>query len=123
MQAGAELACGAEVVQVYPEDKGLVVQARDSHTSEVVHALCGTVINCAGLHAHKVLQRIKEFPAEHVPKVWFAKGNYFTVPGRSPFSRLIYPMPDDGGLGVHLTLDLAGAHKPPRPRVGSHSSL
>jgi L-2-hydroxyglutarate oxidase LhgO len=43
-----------------------------------------------------------------VPQAYFAKGNYFTLAGRSPFARLVYPIPEPGGLGVHLTLDLAG---------------
>jgi L-2-hydroxyglutarate oxidase LhgO len=48
------------------------------------------------------------FPAKHIPTAYFAKGNYFTLLGRSPFDRLVYPVPEPGGLGVHLTLDLAG---------------
>ena len=44
----------------------------------------------------------------HVPQTRFAKGNYFLLQGRAPFSRLIYPMPQAGGLGVHLTIDLGG---------------
>ena len=47
-------------------------------------------------------------PPERIPGTWWAKGNYFTLSGRSPFSRLIYPVPVPGGLGTHLTLDLAG---------------
>jgi L-2-hydroxyglutarate oxidase LhgO len=46
-----------------------------------------------------------------VPQAWYAKGNYFTLAGRSPFSRLIYPVPEAAGLGVHLTLDLGGQAK------------
>ena len=46
--------------------------------------------------------------AQHVPQPRYAKGNYFTLEGRAPFSRLVYPVPEPGGLGVHLTLDLAG---------------
>ena len=91
-----------------PCDRGLMVLAQDVATQEVVHVLCRTVVNCGGLHAHGVAQKVEGFPLQHVPPVWFAKGNYFTIPGRSPFSRLIYPMPGDGGLGTHLTLDLAG---------------
>jgi L-2-hydroxyglutarate oxidase LhgO len=108
VQAGAEMACNVKVVQVDLQGQGLVVHAEDMHSHDVVTVLCKAVVNCAGLHAHRLLQNIKGFPAEHVPRVWFAKGNYFTVSGRSPFSRLVYPMPDDGGLGTHLTLDLAG---------------
>jgi L-2-hydroxyglutarate oxidase LhgO len=47
-------------------------------------------------------------PAEHIPTAYYAKGNYFTLAGRAPFSRLIYPVPVPGGLGVHLTIDLGG---------------
>ncbi|MDE0852983.1 MAG: NAD(P)/FAD-dependent oxidoreductase [Nevskia sp.] len=66
------------------------------------------VINCAGLQAQEIASRIEGFPAEHIPRAWYAKGSYFTVSGHAPFSRLIYPLPEPGGLGVHLTLDLAG---------------
>ncbi len=50
-------------------------------------------------------------PAQHVPPSHYAKGNYFTLPGRSPFSRLIYPVPEAAGLGVHLTVDMGGQAK------------
>jgi len=66
------------------------------------------VVNCAGLHAPELARRIEDFPAAQVPRAWYAKGNYFTLAGRAPFSRLIYPVPEPGGLGVHLTLDLGG---------------
>jgi L-2-hydroxyglutarate oxidase LhgO len=46
--------------------------------------------------------------AQHVPQAYYAKGNYFSLSARVPFSRLIYPIPEPGGLGVHLTLDLGG---------------
>jgi L-2-hydroxyglutarate oxidase LhgO len=67
-----------------------------------------TVINSAGLHAPQVARLIGGFPALHIPTPYFAKGSYFTLAGRSPFERLVYPVPEPGGLGVHLTLDLAG---------------
>jgi L-2-hydroxyglutarate oxidase LhgO len=67
-----------------------------------------TVINSAGLYAPHVARLIESFPPEHIPTPYFAKGNYFTLAGRSPFERLVYPVPEPGGLGVHLTLDLAG---------------
>jgi L-2-hydroxyglutarate oxidase LhgO len=66
------------------------------------------VINAAGLHAPALARRIAGMPAQHVPTAYYAKGNYFTLAGRSPFSRLIYPVPVPGGLGTHLTIDLAG---------------
>jgi len=64
------------------------------------------VINAAGLWAPGLAARIDGL--NDVPGAYICKGNYFSLTGRSPFSRLIYPMPRDGGLGVHLTLDLGG---------------
>jgi L-2-hydroxyglutarate oxidase LhgO len=69
---------------------------------------CRLLINSAGLHAPELAGRIVGMPADRVPTAYYAKGNYFTLSGRSPFSRLIYPVPVPGGLGVHLTVDLGG---------------
>lgn len=69
------------------------------------------LINCAGLHAQSVAASLDGFPSEMIPKLHLAKGNYFSLSTRAPFSHLVYPMPQDGGLGVHLTLDLAGQAK------------
>jgi L-2-hydroxyglutarate oxidase LhgO len=66
------------------------------------------VINCAGLAAQALARRIEDYPQARVPRLVLVKGNYFSYAGRPAFSRLIYPMPADGGLGVHVTLDLAG---------------
>jgi len=66
------------------------------------------LINSAGLHAAKVAAAIEGLDARHVPALRYARGNYFSLAGRAPFSRLIYPLPEPGGLGVHLTLDLGG---------------
>ena len=68
----------------------------------------GVLVNAAGLHAQEVARRIDGLDPARVPRAWFAKGNYYALAGRSPFTRLIYPVPEPGGLGVHLTLDLAG---------------
>ena len=69
---------------------------------------CNFVVNCAGLFAQNVAASIQDFPREHIPESHYAKGNYFVLTGKAPFSHLIYPVPEEGGLGVHLTLDLAG---------------
>lgn len=66
------------------------------------------VVNSAGLAAPAVASLIEDLPSTHVPKAYYAKGCYYTLAGRAPFSRLIYPVPEQGGLGVHLTLDLGG---------------
>ncbi len=72
---------------------------------------CNLFVNAAGLHAPFLAQHIQGMPQDRVPTAYFAKGNYFTLAGRSPFSRLIYPVPVPGGLGVHLTMDLGGQAK------------
>ena len=69
------------------------------------------LINCAGMSAPAVAQKIAGLKQEHIPKAYFAKGNYFSLSGKSPFTHLIYPIPEPGGLGVHLTLDMGGQAK------------
>jgi L-2-hydroxyglutarate oxidase LhgO len=76
--------------------------------AEAMAIRCAAVVNCAGLAAPAVARAIAGVPADRVPRAYFAKGHYFTLAGRSPFRRLIYPVPEAGGLGVHVTLDLAG---------------
>lgn len=75
---------------------------------EPTDILARTVVNAAGLHAQEVARTIRGLAPGSIPAGWFAKGSYFTLAGRSPFSRLIYPVPEPGGLGVHLTIDMAG---------------
>ena len=71
----------------------------------------GVVVNASGLHAPSLARQIRGLDAQHVPPEFYCKGNYFTLSGRSPFNRLIYPVPEAAGLGVHLTLDLGGQAK------------
>ena len=69
---------------------------------------CRLLINAAGLAATAVARGINAMPPAQIPSAYLAKGNYFSCSAKAPFSRLIYPVPEPGGLGVHLTLDLAG---------------
>jgi L-2-hydroxyglutarate oxidase LhgO len=66
------------------------------------------VFNCGGLNAQRIAASLKGFPSEHVPETHYAKGNYFSLNDKNPFTHLIYPIPEEAGLGVHLTLDLGG---------------
>ncbi len=77
--------------------------------AEPMRLSANLVINSAGLHAPELARHIVGMPSQLVPRTYFAKGNYFSLAGRSPFTRLIYPVPVPGGLGVHLTVDLGGA--------------
>jgi len=79
--------------------------------AEPMNLRCRLVVNSAGLHAPGLAQKIAGLPSDRIPPAYYAKGNYFTLAGRSPFSRLIYPVPVPGGLGVHITVDLGGQAK------------
>lgn len=70
--------------------------------------LANTVVNSAGLCAVDIARTFDGLAPEHIPLRYFAKGSYFSCAQRAPFTHLIYPVPEPGGLGVHLTLDLAG---------------
>ncbi|MCS6780066.1 MAG: NAD(P)/FAD-dependent oxidoreductase [Geminicoccaceae bacterium] len=75
---------------------------------EPMRLLARYLVNSAGLHAPALARRIEGLDPARVPQGWLCKGNYYTLSGRSPFSRLIYPVPEQAGLGVHVTIDLAG---------------
>jgi L-2-hydroxyglutarate oxidase LhgO len=72
---------------------------------------CRWLVNAAGLQAQALAARIEGLSPAHIPPLQLARGHYFTLAHRAPFSHLIYPLPVDGGLGVHLTLDLGGQAK------------
>ncbi len=80
-------------------------------TGDGTRLLARTVVNAAGVHAPTLARRFLGLNAKHVPGEYYAKGNYFTLAGRAPFTHLIYPVPEAAGLGVHLTLDLGGQAK------------
>jgi L-2-hydroxyglutarate oxidase LhgO len=69
------------------------------------------VVNCAGLWAQAVARRLEGIDAASIPGQKLAKGHYFALRTRSPFERLVYPVPGGGGLGVHVTLDMGGRAK------------
>ncbi|GAB4361995.1 MAG: NAD(P)/FAD-dependent oxidoreductase [Oricola sp.] len=102
---GAAIAFRAPVEGGEIRDDGveLRVGGADPVTLRARHA-----VNAAGLAAHRVAAAIGGLPAGAVPAIRYAKGNYFSLAGKAPFGRLIYPVPVPGGLGVHLTYDLAG---------------
>ncbi len=103
--AGATFVFHAPVIGGRAQSDGVVV---DVGGSEPMQLRCRTLINSAGLHAPELARGIVGMPRQLIPTGYYAKGNYFTLAGRSPFSRLIYPVPVPGGLGVHLTIDLGG---------------
>lgn len=78
---------------------------------EAIELSCDILINAAGLHAPLLAKNFKGLDQRYIPNAYYCKGSYFTLQGKSPFNRLIYPMPNESGLGVHLTLDLGGQAK------------
>jgi L-2-hydroxyglutarate oxidase LhgO len=70
-----------------------------------------TIVNSAGHGAPALLGRLEGFPAAHVPVQHFAKGNYFALLGKQPFTHLVYPVPEAAGLGIHATIDMGGRVK------------
>jgi L-2-hydroxyglutarate oxidase LhgO len=78
---------------------------------EAMTLSCNVLINASGIHAPTLARQIEGLPAASIPTEYMCKGSYFTLSGRAPFSRLIYPVPQHAGLGVHLTLDLGGQAK------------
>ena len=103
---GAALARHAPVERGWLEGDGRVtLQVGGTDPMQVTARL---LVNAAGLGAQHLAANLRDYPADRIPPLHYAKGNYFSLSGPAPFSRLIYPMPEAAGLGVHLTLDLAG---------------
>ncbi len=69
------------------------------------------LINAGGLHASRAARAIEGLAPDFIPETRYAKGNYFSLAKKAPFTHLIYPAPHTHGLGVHLTLDMGGAAK------------
>ncbi len=86
-------------------EDGIILLAGQSQPIEI-HAKLA--INCAGLAAQSLALSIAGLDHARVPPLHLAKGTYFSLSGKAPFSRLVYPVPEAGGLGIHFTLDLAG---------------
>ena len=102
---GAVLAINSPVLSGTVSDGGINLQVGGSAPLEL---RANQVVNATGLSAVALARSIAGMPAATLPVAGFAKGSYFSLAGKAPFSRLIYPVPEPGGLGVHLTLDLAG---------------
>lgn len=104
---GAVLAVNSPVRGGTIVDDGIVLEV-GSEANDVMPLHATTVVNCAGLGAQGFARQLRGLPAESVPPLSYAKGNYYSLSGRAPFTRLVYPVPEAAGLGVHLTLDLGG---------------
>ena len=102
---------GAMVAFNSPLEAGRITEDRievEVGGAAPMRLVCRSLVNSAGLGAPAAAGSLSGFPAEYVPRQWLARGNYFTLAAPAPSRRLIYPVPEPGGLGVHLGLDLAG---------------
>ena len=105
--AGANLVRAADVMSVTRQGDAYRLNVRNA--GDVMTLQTGILVNSAGLWAPRVAARIGSLDAKFVPPTFLAKGSYVTLNVRSPFRHLVYPVPEPGGLGVHLTLDMGGA--------------
>lgn len=101
---GGLLALHTTVVRIVPERDSFALFTAGSDTA----VRSRFVINAAGLHGTQVARLVEGIDRARIPATRYARGCYFDYAGKSPFTHLVYPMPVDGGLGVHATLDLAG---------------
>ena len=111
--AGGLLALVSPVAQI-GWSQGTATHPIRVATQDGTELACRVLVNAAGLNAVDMARRMQGVPPSALaplPQAFYAKGNYFTLAGRAPFSRLIYPVPEKAGLGVHLTLDLGGQAK------------
>jgi len=102
---GAMVALETPVLSGRVDDVGITVETGGASPIRIA---ANAVINAAGLGSQAFARSIVGMPADKIPPLHLAKGNYFALTTQSPFAHLIYPIPTPGGLGVHLTLDLAG---------------
>jgi L-2-hydroxyglutarate oxidase LhgO len=105
---GAAIALLSPVIGGRVGDDGITLRVGGAEPMEISASI---VINSAGLWANKIAHAIEGLNPDTIPRYYFAKGNYFTLSGRAPFSRPIYPVPGPAGLGVHVTIDMGGQVK------------
>ncbi len=103
---GAMLALNTSVERIVSGTGGFEVHTSNADGDFAIKA--PRVVNCAGLGSVGIASATEGLPRQHVPQLYYVKGSYFSLPARPPFERLIYPVPIAHGLGVHLTLDVAG---------------
>lgn len=105
---GAAISFNTKVVAGEANADGLRIETVDTSGGRPFELQASMFINACGLQASALAASIAGLQDRFVPRMRYAKGNYFSAAGRTPFSHLIYPVPEEGGLGVHLTLDLDG---------------
>jgi L-2-hydroxyglutarate oxidase LhgO len=111
LQGDFENAGGMVAYQSALQGVRITPQGYELRTADGTELACDVLVIASGLNAPDLTRAIEGLDTAPVPAAFYCKGNYFTLSGRSPFSRLIYPVPEAAGLGVHLTIDLGGQAK------------
>lgn len=104
IQRGGKIYTHATVTNCLPATGSFRIETLQSQLFQTKR-----LINASGLGAHKIAQHIQGLPRATIPRLYYAKGNYFKYMHPSPFKHLIYPIPDVAGLGIHATLDMQGS--------------
>ncbi len=102
---GGLISYNSEFSHSINEKKNINFYLKSSHKEPIKTK---SIINCTGLYSHLVAQNIDGLNFDEIPKVRYVKGNYMSLSGKSPFKKLIYPIPEKDGLGIHSTLNLDG---------------
>lgn len=102
---GAQIAYCSEFLSAEKDGKEFIVSVGGDEPMQIS---CSYLINASGHYSPTIAQLICDGGTANIPPIYLAKGNYFSLSGKTPFKHLIYPAPHEHGLGVHLTLDLAG---------------
>ena len=103
------VAFNSKVEKVIHSNDSLITEVNGNNENINIRSKC--LINCAGLSSQSVAKKIIGLSSDLIPKQYFAKGTYFTSSKKAPFTHLIYPVPENHGLGIHFTLDLSGKSK------------
>lgn len=103
---GGGVVYNTEITAIEKKQNGFTITTNDHYSLD-----CDLIINAAGLGAINVARMIGELSDDHIPTLHMAKGTYFSYSGKTNFKQLIYPIPQKGGLGIHLTLNMAGGVK------------
>ncbi|KZB54653.1 NAD(P)/FAD-dependent oxidoreductase [Thalassospira xiamenensis] len=104
---GATLALNTDVVAAKFENRIFTIDTRDRDGQEM-SLTCAELLIAGGMHSQTLAHNFTGLPEASIPPQHYARGCYFTLSGKAPFSTLIYPAPEQAGLGIHLTLDLGG---------------
>jgi len=96
-------------VKADKNNRGFIVTLNSQ--DEIMQLHCDYLINSAGLHSTGVAENINDLAKSHIPTLYYCRGHYFSYQGKSPFTQLIYPVPEAHGLGIHASLDIGGQLK------------